>query len=181
MNFKDEDFYETNSEGKKQLKTQYLLAYSFSPSLYDDLRIINLFVDTNLNYQLFVFFHEQPKIFPEEINEELVKTNRTFIQHQSKLPVGIRTLIHQFLAHSEASLQSSYYNDKNLFGILDRTEKYYKIRYNDVYYSIEMDLDCIDKKLFITEADQLFLQLTAAIEIWLQQLIDGFVVSHNEN
>ncbi|MBC8753401.1 hypothetical protein H2O64_01880 [Kordia sp. YSTF-M3] len=181
MNFKDADFYETNAENKKQLKKEYLIAYSFSPGLYDDLRKINLFLDNDLNYQLFVFFYEQPKIFSEEINEELVKKSRTFIQHQSKLPSGIRTLIHQFLAHSEASLKTSYYNNKNLFGILDRTEKYYEIRYNDVYYSIEMGLDCIDKKLFVTEVDQLFLQLTAAIENWLQQLIDGFVFSHNEN
>ncbi len=177
MNFKNEDFYEHDST---KLKKEYLLSYSFTPGLYDNIRIINLFIDTNLNYQLFTFFYAQPSNL-EEINEDLVKESRTTFEHQSKLPKRIRERITQLFSFSKATLKQSYYNEKNLFGILDRTQKYYQIHYNNVHYSMEMSLDRIDKNLFNTEVDQLFLQLTEAIEAWLEQLIDGFIHTHNEN
>lgn len=177
MNYNSNDFYESET---KKLKANYIASYSYSPGLYGNMRTVNLFIDAEFNYSLFVFFHENPDD-SQKISDEFFKSPRTFIEYKSKLPIRIRILLTELLKPSKTSLKSSYYNDKNLFGILDRTEKYYEIRLNDKYYSIEMSLDAIDKKHFTTKTDQLFLQLTEATEIWLDQLIDGFVNVHNAN
>ena len=176
MNFNSDDFYELKNK-RIELKKEYILSYSFSPGLYGKMCNIDLFVDQNLNYQLFLFWHEKNDTLWE--NES--KLERLFTHQKCKLPKRIRLLLNQLFSIQKLDFKESYLNDNNVLGILDRTLKGFNLNHRNNYHSIDTSPDTIDEKLFYSESEKLFLNLTLSIESWLSQLVDNLMKIHNQN
>lgn len=169
--------YTTENKNRK-LKEKYLLSYSFSPGFYDKLCSIDLYIDKNYDYELFLFFHEKNLKDFSTSN----KSARIFLNLKSKLPYKVRQILYDFFK-SDLKLKENYYNNKNMFGISDRNETTYNINHKNGYFSLNMTVDILDKNLFQSKNEIKFLKLTSIIEKWCNKLRDDFMkeYGHKKN
>ncbi|SEQ08218.1 hypothetical protein [Flavobacterium urocaniciphilum] len=170
-------FY-TSENRKRKLKEKYLLSYSFSPGFYDKLCSMNLYIDKNYDYELFLFFHE--KNLKDFFTSN--KSARIFLNLKSKLPYKIRKEVYGFF-ESDIILKENYYNDKNVFGISDSNETTFDINHKNGYFSLNMTLDILDKNLFQSKNEIKFLKLNSIIEKWCHKLRDDLMkeYGHKKN
>ena len=169
MEYRIGDFY--NGEvGNYKLKEEYMFSYSFSPGLYDKLCEINLFVKRSFTYELFLFFYDQ-----NQQSLELLKDNpreaRIHFYQESKLPFVIKQTLLE-ITNPEFKLNDSYYNSKNTFGILDRNHITAKISLEKKNFSIDLSQDTLDKNLFRTKSELIFLKLIQQTEDFLEKIRD---------
>ena len=180
-------FYTTENR-KRKLKEKYLLSYSFSPGFYDKLCSINLYIDKNYDYELFLFFHEKnlKEMFKSNKSSSIFfKTNksaRVFLNLKSKLPFKVRKSLYDFF-ESDIILKENYYNNNDVFGIADRNEITYDINHKNGYIDLNMTLDILDKNLFQSKNEIKLLKLTSIIEKWCNKLRDDLMkeYGHKKN
>jgi len=165
-------FIEEN--GKRKLKDKYSLGYSFSPGFYDKLSHVYLYIDKKYNYELILYFSE----YNEEAYKEMGKPERIIFKQNSKLPFVLKKEMKDIFEHN-LLLQKNYYNDNNVFGIMDRNEKYYEVNHNSGYFSIDLTLDTLNRDLFQTECETKFLKLTQNIELWITKLRDDLMDNYD--
>ena len=163
MEYRIGDFYD-GEIGNHKLKEKYLFSYSFSPGLYDKICSIDFFVKKNLTYNLFLFFHDQNGLSSEFKNPT---DARIHFYQESKLPFSIRRILLE-ISEDDFTLNESYLNTKNTFGILDRTSISVSINFNDKYYSLDLSPDTLDKSLFKTKPELNFLKLIERTESFLE-------------
>ncbi|MDI9310251.1 MAG: hypothetical protein QM535_08545 [Limnohabitans sp.] len=177
MQYEINKFYQKENDNFK-LKKKYLIHYSFKPGFYDKLCSVNLIIDNKLNYQLFLFFYESniPKKEREEYIKSLksIKEARTFLYQTSKLPFKIRKEI-KVIFENELLLKNSYYNDKNVFGISDRNEKYIKLNHKNGNFTIDLTIDTLNEALFEQISEVKFLKFTKNLEKWINKLRDDLI------
>ena len=169
MEYRIGDFYD-GEIGNYKLKEKYLFSFSFSPGLYAKLCTINLFVKSNMTYELFLFFYDQNKQSLESLKEN-PKEARIHFYQESKLPFTIKQTLLE-ITNPEFHLNESYYNSKNTFGILDRTSISAEIHFKEKYYSIDLSPDSLDKHLFKTKSELNFLKLIEQTESFLEKTRD---------
>ncbi|WP_298902220.1 hypothetical protein [uncultured Psychroserpens sp.] len=169
MEYRIGDFYD-GKIGNYKLKKEYIFSYSFSPGLYNKLCKINLFVKSNLTYELFLFFYDQNQQSLESLKENPREARIHFYQ-ESKLPFAIKQTLLE-IVNPEFHLNDSYYNSKNTFGMLDRTSINAEINQEKKYFSIDLSLDTLDKNLFKTESELNFLKLIERTEDFLEKIRD---------
>ncbi|WP_046756969.1 hypothetical protein [Kordia jejudonensis] len=159
------EFYD-GDYGNKRLKKEFIFSYTFVPGLYDTLCRVNLFVKSNMSYQLYLFFYDT------QIEEEFMETPEVArIKHyqESKLPYIVRTKLSRILKQNFV-LKNSYFNSNNVFGILDRTEVSCKINHKNDQFSINLSPDILDKSKFKTKSEKDFLEMIEIMEKWLKEL-----------
>ncbi|MCW3162176.1 hypothetical protein [Chryseobacterium oryctis] len=169
MLFNLNKFYR-NENNKSILKNKYLIHYSFSPGLYDKLCSVDLLIDNQLNYKLFLFFHEKNMIDFKKSG----KSARIFLYQNAKVPFKIRNEISSIF-QEELVLKKNYYNDINVFGIMDRNQKYLILNHKSGYFSINLTLNTLNKDLFETKDEIKLLKLTDKIEKWTNKLRDNLM------
>ncbi|WP_188618035.1 hypothetical protein [Cloacibacterium rupense] len=172
MNLQENKFFLLEN-GKRKLKNNYLLSYSFSPGLYDKLCQINLYIDNKYNYELHLFFIEYNL---KEFNRTK-RGERININLKSKLPYKLRSELNEFFK-LDTFLKNDYFNDKNTFGILDRNEKVFEINHKNQNYCLIMTADTLDKNLFKSKNELKFLKLTYRIEKWCNKFRDQLMVDY---
>uniref|UniRef100_UPI00404A72DA hypothetical protein n=1 Tax=Flavobacterium sp. TaxID=239 RepID=UPI00404A72DA len=169
MEYKIGNFYD-GERGHYRLKKEYLFSYSFSPGLYDKLCEINLFVKSNLTYELFLFFFDQNQQSLESLKENPREARIHFYQ-ESKLPFAIKQNLLK-IVNPEFHLNDSYYNSKNTFGMLDRTSISAELNLDKKYFSIDLSMDTLDKNLFKTESELNFLELIERTKGFIEKTRD---------
>lgn len=167
MEYKIGDYYD-GEIGNYELKKEYLFSYSFSPGLYDKVCHMDFFVKKNLTYNLFLFFHDQNGLSSEFKNPT---DARIHFYQESKLPFSIRRILFE-ISDNDFTLNESYFNTKNTFGILDRTSIGVGLNFDDKYYSLDLSPDTLDKNLFKTKSELNFLKLIEQTESFLELIRD---------
>lgn len=163
---------------KSVLKKKYLMNYHFSPGLYAKLCSIDLYIDKNYDFELFLFFHEL------HLKDFLTsnKSARIYINLKGKLPYKVRKSVYAFF-ESDVKLKENYFNDRNVYGMTDRNENSYIINHKNGYFSLDMTPDILDKNLFKSKHEINFLKLATLIEKWCTKLRDDLMkdYGHKKN
>jgi len=168
MRFHIDEFYD-GEVGNTRLKEEFIFSYRFFPGLYDKICTIDLFVKSDMVYQLYLFFHDR------KIEEEFLKTPEVArIEHyqESKLPYALRTRLSKIM-NGNFTLKDSYFNSKNTFGILDRTRVGCTINHLNGQFSMDLSPDILDKSKFKTTSETDFLEFIEVTEKWLDKLTDN--------
>jgi len=170
MKFRIDNYYE-GEDGNRKLNEKFIFSYSFSPGLYDKLRVIDLFVKKDMHFILHLFFYDM------KIEKELLENPKVArIEHyqESKLPYVLRTKLSKIL-NDNFVLKDSYLNDKNTFGILDRTLIGSTINHSNGRFSIDLSPDSLEKSKFNTESENDFIKLIETVEKWLDDLTESTI------
>lgn len=173
MEFEQNRFYQKENNFSL-LKENFLIHFGFKPGLYDKFSSVDLIIDSKYNYHLFLFFYENN--IPEEEIEHIksAKDVRTFLHQNSKLPFEIRKKT-KLIFENELFLKRVYYNDKNVFGILDRNEKCIKLNHKNGYFNIDLTIDTLNENLFEQNDEFQFLEFTTSLEKWVNKLRDNLM------
>ena len=170
MRFQINDYYD-GERGNRKLKKQFVFSYNYSPGLLGEMLLVDLFVKKDMNFVLHLFFHDK------KIENELLKTPKNYrIEHyqESKLPYNVRVKLSKILKN-DFILKESYLNDKNIFGILDRTHIGSEINHLNDNFSVDLSPDTIDKTKFKSKSEVEFLQLIEVVEKWLNNLVKSTI------
>jgi hypothetical protein len=99
---------------------------------------------------------------------------RTFLSQSSRLPFKIKKEC-KSIFENELFLKKNYYNDKNVFGILDRNEKYIVLNHKTAYYKIDLTCDTLNENLFEQKEELEFLKFSKNLENWVNELRDDLM------